>query len=338
MNFPLSVLDLSPVSRGEGEAKALQNTLDLARKCDVLGYTRYWLAEHHNISSVASTAPEIMIAHVSQVTERMRVGSGGIMLPNHSALRIAETFRVLEALHPGRIDLGIGRAPGSDPITALALRRSRDKLGPDEFPEQLNELINFSGAGFPTRHPFSSIRAIPTDVPLPPIWILGSSGDGARIAGELGVGFAFAHHFSPDWTIPAIEIYRETFRASSRLDRPRVIVTASAVCAKSDAEAERLAASAELGFVWLRSGQPRALIPADEASAYTYSADERLLLSAARRMRYAGSPQTVRRSLKSLVGQTGADEVMITTMVYDQADRVRSYVLLAEEFELGISS
>ena|SRR5271166_4333886 len=185
MTFPLSVLDLSPVASGSSDAQALRNTLDLARLADRLGYVRYWLAEHHNIPSVASTAPEIMIAHVAMVTSRMRVGSGGIMLPNHAPLRIAESFRVLEALHPGRIDLGVGRAPGSDSITALALRRSREKLGAYDFPEQLEELISFGLGRFPERHPFASIQAIPKDVPLPPIWILGSTEESQRLAASL---------------------------------------------------------------------------------------------------------------------------------------------------------
>jgi luciferase family oxidoreductase group 1 len=334
MTFPLSVLDLSPVASGSSDAQALHNTLDLARLADRLGYARYWLAEHHNIPSVASTAPEIMIAHVAMVTSRIRVGSGGIMLPNHAPLRIAESFRVLEALHPGRIDLGIGRAPGSDSITALALRRSREKLGANDFPEQLEELINFGLGRFPERHPFSSIQAIPKDVPLPPIWILGSTEDGAQIAAELGVGFAFAHHINPDLAEIATGIYRNHFRASIWMNRPTTIVAASVICADTDEESERLAASLELAWVRLRTGHPAPLASPEEALAYPYTPLERDLARASRRVYFAGSPTNVRERLDDLIARTRADELMITTMVPGHADRLRSYELLAKAFGL----
>src|SRR5258706_5077693 len=206
MAFPLSVLDLSPVDAGSSSGQALQNTIKLAQLADRLGYTRYWLAEHHNTSMLASSTPEIMIGHVAQATERIRVGSGGVMLPNHSPLKVAETFRILEALHPGRIDLGIGRAPGTDPRTALALRRSREALGADDIPEQLSELLAFSGEGegFPGDHPFRSVKATPTDVTLPPIWLLGSSDYSAQAAAEGGVGFDFADQINPRFAVPAM--------------------------------------------------------------------------------------------------------------------------------------
>jgi luciferase family oxidoreductase group 1 len=198
MDFGLSVLDVSPVSSGSNGAQALRNTLELARLTDRLGYERYWLAEHHNLASIASSAPEIMIGHVAGVTERIRVGAGGIMLPNHAPLKVAETFQVLEALHPERIDLGIGRAPGTDPATAAALRRSRDGLAAaEDFPRQFAELLAFSGDGFPEDHPFRSVVAMPSGVGLPPIWLLGSSGYSAKAAGKMGLGYAFASHFSP---------------------------------------------------------------------------------------------------------------------------------------------
>ena len=203
MDFRLSVLDLSPVSSGSNGAQALHNTLELARLTDQLGYERYWLAEHHNLPSVASSAPEVMIGHVASETSRIRVGAGGIMLPNHAPLRVVETFRVLESLHPGRVDLGIGRAPGTDPVTATVLRRSRDGQGADDFPQQFSELLAFSGHGFPEGHPLRSVIAMPSDVGLPPIWLLGSSGYSARAAGEMGLGYAFASHFSPTDPAPA---------------------------------------------------------------------------------------------------------------------------------------
>src|ERR687889_681953 len=208
MDFRLSVLDLSPVSSGSNGAQALHNTLELARLTDQLGYERYWLAEHHNLPSVASSAPEVMIGHVASETSRIRVGAGGIMLPNHAPLRVVETFRVLESLHPGRVDLGIGRAPGTDPVTATVLRRSRDGQGADDFPQQFSELLAFSGDGFPDGHPLRSVIAMPSDVGLPPIWLLGSSGYSARAAGGMGLGYAFASHFSPTDPAPAMPTAR----------------------------------------------------------------------------------------------------------------------------------
>jgi luciferase family oxidoreductase group 1 len=334
MSLPLSVLDLSPVSSGSTGAQALRNTLELARLADRLGFTRYWLAEHHNIPTIASTAPEVMIAHVAAITERIRVGSGGIMLPNHAPLRIAEEFRVLEALHPGRIDLGIGRAPGTDMLTALALRRSKERLSVNDFPEQLAELIGFGTGRFPEKSPFASIQALPADVNLPPIWILGSSEDGARLAAEMGFPFAQAHHFSPDYTVPAMRLYRHRFKPSVWLKEPKSIVTTSVVCAESDEEAERLAASLELSWVRLRTGHPAPLPSPEEALAYHYSPIEEEIARYARRIRIAGAPIKVRKQIEALAAETLADEVMITSMIYDHAARMRSYELVADVFDL----
>jgi luciferase family oxidoreductase group 1 len=224
MDFGLSVLDVSPVSSGSNGAQALRNTLELARLADLLGYQRYWLAEHHNLPSIASSTPEIMIGHVATATERMRVGAGGIMLPNHAPLKVAETFRVLEALHPKRIDLGIGRAPGTDPVTATALRRSHERLGAEDFPERFGELLAFAGDGFPEDHPFRSVVAMPRDVGLPPIWLLGSSGYSATAAGKMGLGYAFASHFSPADPAPAMRAYRESFEPSEDFKGPSAIL------------------------------------------------------------------------------------------------------------------
>src|SRR5918997_247555 len=220
MDLWLSVLDLSPVSSGSNGAQALRNTLEVARLADRLGYERYWLAEHHNLPSVASSAPEVMIGHVATETSRIRVGAGGIMLPNHAPLRVVETFRVLESLHPGRVDLGIGRAPGTDPVAATALRRSQDGLGAEDFPQRFGELLAFGGDGFPEDHPFRSVVAMPSDVGLPPIWLLGSSGYSAKAAGEMGLGYAFAAHFSPSDPAPAMRAYRESFESSENFERP----------------------------------------------------------------------------------------------------------------------
>ncbi len=337
MNFKLSVLDVSLVSSDSNGARALYNTLELARLTDRLGYERYWLAEHHNLPTIASSAPEIMIGHVASETERIRVGAGGIMLPNHAPLKVVETFRVLQALHPGRIDLGIGRAPGTDPVTATALRRSRDGLGAEDFPQQFSELLAFSGAGFPEDHPFRSVIAMPTDIGLPPIWLLGSSGYSAQAAGEMGLGYAFAAHFSPADPAPAMRAYRESFEPSENFDRPSAILAVAVICGESDEHAERLASSMELAWVRMRSGKPGPLPSPEEAMAYPYTPAERRLADAYRSMQVVGDPQTVRARIEELAERTAAGEVMVTTNVYDHAERLRSYERLAEVFEMTTS-
>jgi luciferase family oxidoreductase group 1 len=335
MNFGLSVLDVSPVSSGSNSAQALRNTLDLARLTDRLGYERYWLAEHHNLPIIASSAPEVMIGHVANVTERIRIGAGGIMLPNHAPLKVAETFRVLEALHPGRVDLGIGRAPGTDPVTATALRRSQDGLKAEDFPQQFAELLAFSGDGFPEDHPFRSVIAMPSDVGLPPIWLLGSSGYSARAAGEMGLGYAFASHFSPADPAPAMRAYRESFEPSEDFEHPSAILAVAVICEETSEHAERLATSMELAWVRMRSGNPGPLPNPEEAMAYPYTPTERRLADTYRTMQVVGDPQTVRARLEELAEHTAADEVMVTTNVYDHAERLRSYELLAEVFQIA---
>jgi luciferase family oxidoreductase group 1 len=334
MNFRLSVLDLSPVSSGSNGAQALRNTLEVARLADRLGYERYWLAEHHNLPSVASSAPEVMIGHVASETSRIRVGAGGIMLPNHAPLRVVETFRVLEALHPGRVDLGIGRAPGTDPVTAAVLRRSQDGQGEDDFSRQFSELLAFSGDGFPEGHPLRAVVAMPSDIGLPPIWLLGSSGYSARAAGEMGLGYAFASHFSPTDPAPAMRAYRESFEPAGDFERPSAILAVSVICAETDEQAEELASSMQLAWVRLRSGNPGPLPSPEEAMDYSYSPPERRLADVYRSMQIVGDPRTVRVHLEELAKRTAADEVMVTTNVYDHAERLRSYKLLAEVFEI----
>src|ERR671921_155277 len=335
MNFGLSVLDVSPVSSGMNSSQALRNTLDLARLTDRLGYERYWLAEHHNLPMIASSAPEVMIGHVANVTERMRIGAGGIMLPNHAPLKVAETFRVLEALHPGRIDLGIGRAPGTDPVTAMALRRSSDGLGAEDFPQRFGELLAFSGEGFPEDHPFRSVVAMPADIGLPPIWLLGSSGYSARAAGQMGFGYAFAAHFSPADPAPAMRAYRESFEPSETFERPSAILAVAVVCGETDEYARMLASSMELAWVRMRSGSPGQLPSPEEAIAHPYTPAERQLADAYRSMQIVGGPLTVRARLEELAERTAADEIMVTTNVYDHAERLRSYELLAEVFQIA---
>jgi luciferase family oxidoreductase group 1 len=335
MDFGLSVLDVSPVSSGSNGAQALRNTLELARLTDRLGYERYWLAEHHNLPSIASSAPEIMIGHVANVTERIRVGAGGIMLPNHAPLKVAETFRVLEALHPERIDLGIGRAPGTDPVTATALRRSQDGLEAEDFPQRFGELLAFSSDGFPEDHPFRSVVAMPSDVGLPPIWLLGSSGYSARAAGQMGLGYAFAAHFSPADPAPALLAYRESFEPSESFERPSAILAVAVICGETDKHAEMLASSMELAWVRMRSGNPGPLPSPEEALAYPYTPAERRLAEAYRFMQVVGDPRTVRARIEELAEHTAADEVMVTTNVYDHPERLRSYKRLAEVFDIA---
>lgn len=335
MALPLSILDLSPVDAGLSSGQALHNTIKLAQRADALGYTRYWLSEHHNTIMTASPVPEIMIAHVAQATERIHVGSGGVMLPNHSPLKVAEGFKVLEALHPGRIDLGIGRAPGTDPRTALALRRSREALNADDFPEQLAELFAFAQEEeFPVGHPFRTVKATPVDVQLPPIWLLGSSDFSAQAAAAFGLGFSFAHHINPEFAIPAIRVYRENFRPSKRLSAPHVILTTGVICADTDEEVEGLSQAMALTFLRLRTGRAGQIASPEEARAYQYNAMERGLIDEARRRQIAGRPEVVKEKLLTLVEQTGADELMISAMMYGFENRVRMIERLATAFDL----
>jgi luciferase family oxidoreductase group 1 len=331
---PLSVLDLSPVTTATPGSAALRNSLDLARLADRLGYTRYWLAEHHNLASIASSAPEIMIGQVAAATTHMRVGSGGVMLANHAPLMVAERFKVLEALFPGRIDLGLGRAPGTDPVTSYALRRRQDPREGDEFLERFQELILLERGGFPDGHPFRTLRAVPADVALPPIWLLGSSGYSAELAAAIGTGFAFAHHFAEYDALSAMLSYREHFKPSAALAEPCAILAAAVIAADSDAEAERIAASADLNFVNRSKGEYVPLASPAEAAAYPYTPIDRERLARHRARLIVGGIDSVKRRLLALIESTRADELMITTTVYDHAARRRSYELLAEAFAL----
>ncbi len=332
--LPLSVLDLSPVAASSSGAVALRNSLDLARLADRLGFTRYWVAEHHNLPSIASSAPDIMIGQIAATTARMRVGSGGVMLPNHAPLVIAERFKVLEALFPGRIDLGLGRAPGTDPITAYALRCRQDADGDDDFLQRFQELVLFESSAFPDGHPFRSVRAMPQDVALPPIWLLGSSGYSAQLAAVVGAGFAFAHHFADHDAVGAMLSYREQFKPSAARASPYAILACAAVCADSDAEAERLASTIDLNFVRRRRGEYAPLASPEEALAYPYSPAERALIARNRARLFVGSKATVLARLTPLIAATRADEVMVTTMLHGHAARLHSYDLLAQAFGL----
>jgi luciferase family oxidoreductase group 1 len=331
---PLSILDLSPVAAGSSGAVSLRNTLDLARLADDLGFTRYWVAEHHNLPSIASSAPDIMIGQIAAATCHIRVGSGGVMLPNHAPLMVAERFKVLEALFPGRIDLGLGRAPGTDPVTSYALRRRQDAGGDDDFLQRFQELILFESNAFPEGHPFRSVRAMPQDVALPPIWLLGSSGYSAQLAAIVGAGFSFAHHFSEHDPVDAMLSYRRQFKPSAGRQTPYAILACAAVCADSAGEAERLASTIDLNFVRRRRGEYLPLESPEVAATYPYSPAERGFIARNRARLFVGTRETVLDRLVPLIEATEADEVMVTTMIYDHAARRRSYTLMAEAFGL----
>ena len=326
-DVPLSVLDLAPVAAGATAGQALEYTTELARRTEELGYRRFWVAEHHNMPAIASSAPAVLIAHLAAATSTIRVGSGGVMLPNHAPLVVAEQFGTLEALHPGRIDLGIGRAPGTDQYTALALRRTMEGLSAEAFPQELADLIGlFSAEGL--RRP---ITATPGRGDMPAIWLLGSSGFSAQLAGLLGLPFAFAHHFSSVNTVPALGLYRQNFQPSQWLERPHAMVAVSAICADTDERAQWLSGPAALSFLRLRSGTPAPLASPQEAAAYPYSDREREFAQDRFSGQAVGSPETVRRQLSDLLERTAADELMLTTMVYDIEDRIRSFELITEK-------
>lgn len=326
MNVPLSILDLAPVADGMSPGNAARNTLDLARRADELGYHRYWLAEHHNTPGMACPSPALMIGHVAQVTNRIRVGAGGIMLPNHSPLQVAENFRLLEALHPGRIDLGLGRAPGTDQITAHALRRGQTT---QEFPQQLAELFAFTGEGFPDDHPYRHVQAEPSEVPLPPVWILGSSEYGAAVAAAYGLGFAFARHLNPRGAVEIMRSYRDGFRPSAALAEPQSILAVGAVAADDIDEANRLALSMGLGVVRMRQGRPTKLPSPETAAAHAWTDAESDQLRRYLRAHVLGSGREVVDQLAQLADETGADEVMVMTSLFDHDDRCRSYAAIA---------
>ncbi|WP_404406359.1 LLM class flavin-dependent oxidoreductase [Jeotgalibacillus malaysiensis] len=326
-DIPFSVLDLAPISEGSTPADSFRNTLELAQLAEKLGYNRYWLAEHHNMPFIASSATSVVISHVAAGTSKIRVGSGGIMLPNHAPLVIAEQFGTLESLYPGRIDLGLGRAPGTDQHTARALRRDLRSSGED-FPEQLAELRNYFDPSL--GQGFSRIRAVPGEGLNIPVWLLGSSGFSAQLAGELGLPFAYASHFSPHNTLPAIELYRRSFKPSKVLDKPHAMVGLNIIAADTDQEAEWLATTLQQQFLNLMRGNEIPLQPPvdnikDIASDYELAALESQLGTS-----IIGSPQTVKEQLEKFVDESQADEIMAIAQVYDQKARLRSFEILAE--------
>jgi luciferase family oxidoreductase group 1 len=325
----LSVLDQSPIPEGSTAAQALHNTVDLGRHAERLGYERYWLAEHHATPALACAAPEVLIAAVAQATERIRVGSGGVMLPHYSPLKVAEVFSTLAGLHPERIDLGIGRAPGTDPMTMLALQRDRRQGSPDDFPEQLAELLALLENRMPGNHPFARhTRTLPGLPERPETWLLGSSPQSAIWAAELGLPYAIADFINPGGASLAAD-YRGRFLDSERLPAPRVIACVIAICAETDEEAERIASSGRMMFSLLRMGQLIPIPPPEKALAYLETRGRPDGGTGGRRA-VVGSPATVRAGLEAVAQEYGTEELMILTITYDHGARRRSYELIAE--------
>jgi len=328
--IPLSILDLAPIRAGETAADAFRNTLDLARCADRWGYQRYWLAEHHNFPGIASAATSVLIGYVAGGTSRIRVGSGGVMLPNHAPLVIAEQFGTLESLYPGRIDLGVGRAPGTDQRTARALRRNLGSSG-DTFPQDLQELQSY----FAPLSQSQAVRAVPGYGLTVPIWLLGSSDFSAQMAAEMGLPFAFASHFAPDYLFHALDLYRTNFKPSRWLEQPYAMIGANIVAADTDAEAHRLFTTLQQGFLNLVRGTPGRLAPPVEPDEIQWSTLERAHVERMTRVSVVGSPETVRAGVAALVNETGADEIIVAAQVYDHAARLRSYEIVGQVCELA---
>jgi luciferase family oxidoreductase group 1 len=323
---PLSILDLAPIPQGSTPAEALARSLDLARHAERWGYRRFWLAEHHNASGIASAATSVVIAHVAAGTETIRVGAGGIMLPNHSPLVVAEQFGTLAELHPDRIDLGLGRAPGTDQLTLLALRRTPSSA--DTFPQDVLELQ----ALLDDPKPGQQIRAIPGAGTKVPLWILGSSLYGAQLAAALGLPYAFASHFAPAALLPALEAYRDGFRPSAQLAEPYAMAGANVVCAETDEEARRLFTSVQQSFTNVfRGARGQLPPPIDDIEAY-WSAEEKPRVEAMLHRSFVGSPETVRAGMEAFVAETGVQELIVASAIFDHAARLRSYELLAEAY------
>jgi luciferase family oxidoreductase group 1 len=321
----ISVLDLAPIREGGTPAQAFRNTLDLARHAEDWGYHRYWLAEHHNIPGIASAATAVVIGYVAGATSRIRVGAGGIMLPNHAPLVIAEQFGTLESLYPGRIDLGLGRAPGGDQRTMLALRHKLGSGTGDTFPEDLRELLSY----FHPAGPGQAVRAIPGEGLNVPIWLLGSSDFSARLAAEMGLPFAFASHFAPDFLFAAIDLYRHRFQPSETLDRPWVMLGVNAFAADTDDEALRLFTSLQQAFLNLVRGRPGPLRPPIDSMEDLWTPTERAHVERMTRVSVVGSPATVRQGLDRLIAATEADELILTGQIFDHAARLRSFEIIA---------
>lgn len=331
--LPLSVLDIFPVPSGGSPSAAIHHAVELAQHVDALGFTRYWVAEHHNSPGIASSAPEVLIGHIAGKTKRIRVGAGGIMLPNHAPLRVVEIFRTLEALYPGRIDLGIGRAPGTDPVTSVALRRSTPDA--ESVNEQLAELFAFARHEFPRGHPFASIEAMPTDAPVPPLWMLGSTRAGAAIAASMGLGFAFAGHFSMQEAPGAVALYRSEFRPSAEVPKPRLVMAVSVIVGEDDAHAEELALPHKVGIARFVTGHRAPWPTLEEARRHRFTPQERAGMAHFEAGSLVGGPTRIREGLERLAEEMRADELMISTLIPDPNERAASYTRLAKLWGLG---
>ncbi len=324
--IPFSVLDLAPVLADSDATQSFRNTVDLAQHAERWGYQRYWLAEHHNMPGIASAATAVLIGHVAGATSTIRVGSGGVMLPNHAPLVIAEQFGTLESLYPGRIDLGLGRAPGTDPATMRALRRHHGRDSGDSFPQDVVELQRYLGE----QQEGQSVNAWPGSGLKVPLWLLGSSMFSAHLAAELGLPFAFASHFAPDYLQAALAAYRQNFKPSAQLERPYAMPCISVFAAETDAEAERLFSSLKQQFVNLRRGRPGKLQPPLDDGLALWSEAEIAGVNHALSLAVVGSPATVRAGIERFIAATGADELMVTAQIFDHAARLRSYEILAD--------
>ena len=331
MTLPLSILDLAPVPEGTTSTEALRNIVSLAQLGDELGFTRVWYAEHHGMPSIASSSPEVLIATAAANTKRIHVGSGGVMLPNHVPLRVVETYRTLNGLNPGRIDLGIGRAGGTDGRTLSALR----SVGGEYFPQELAELLAFEEGNFAPDHPFAPIRVVPEKVALPPIWLLGSSGASAQAAGQLGIGYSFAAHFSATPPAPAFAAYRASFTPTEAFPKPHAILAVSALVAPTEEEAKFLSNSQAVSWALFHSGEERKLLSPEAAAARQLTPAQQAVIDKQGKLWIVGDPQQVKASIEEQAEAAGADEVMVTTTVWDHELRLRSYRLLAQAFGLA---
>lgn len=331
----LSILDQSPIRSGGSHADAIAETLQLAQAADRFGYSRYWVAEHHNSPGLACTVPEILISRIASLTNHLRVGAGGIMLSHYSPLKVAETFRMLETLFPGRIDLGIGRAPGTDRVTSAALRPDSDGWGAEQFPGQVADLIGFVSDRTAANHPFAAVRAVPSGTGIPPTWLLGSSDQSGALAAHFGSGFSFAHFINNHGGADVMRAYRTHFQPSPEMQQPQGILAVFALCAETDEQAERLCTSRDLWRLRLDQGIMGSFPSVEEATSYPYTAAERARIKVNQQRQVVGSPDRVKARLLELCQDYGVDELLVLTICFDFEARCRSYELLANAFDLS---
>ncbi len=336
MTLKLSVLDQSPVRAGSTPYEALQETIELARHCDALGYHRYWVSEHHASDALAGCSPEVLLGRLGAETQQIRLGSGGIMLPHYSPYKVAENFKLLQTLYPERVDLGVGRAPGTDPFTAAAIRYG-SRVGPEHFPNMIADLQALLNDTDPPTPGMEAARAFPTTTTPPQMWMLGSSDDSATLAGLAGLPYNFAYFINPNITPDIFDIYRERFKPGPNLQQPHTCLSLFAVCAETEEEAQRLASSRDLWYIRLLRGNPGPFPTPEEARDYPYAQSERDLIAANRDKRAVGTPQQVREKLEMLAQTFGANEIMLVSIVHDHKARLRSYELLAQEFGTQLS-